>query len=406
MSKTLKIGWLFVVVLAFYAGPVAGRAATKTVAPDGPRPVGVRVMHLTIGGQTRPLLVWYPAADSARGRSAMVYNTGLQGDAVREAEPDRAAAPYPLIVFSHGMGGCAAQHVFINENLASFGFVVIAPDHQEAQMCHLEGKPEIGAGRLTWSVLRHHFDLSGVVFDLFGDMMKQRGYDFSYRPAEIKAVIDLALRENQDPPSFLRGLIAPDRIGMSGHSLGGYTTLMVGGLPFYCDPAPPADQCQLDDLALDRLPNPCCFDYVRTAGPFGFRDPRVKAILVMSPAVMFPDLPRAAAALQVPIMLINGDDQNFEVPWAPLQTIYDYAPAPKYLLRLQQTDHMTAADSTLTLSLARLVLPGFRSHFRDKAQAYKEYSVAFFNLYLKGQAPPTNLLDQPLNPFVEIWSKR
>jgi len=400
-----NVHWVTAVLaLAFVAS--AAPAATKTLAPDGPLPVGVKVLHLSLDGQTRPLLAWYPAAASAAGKPGMVYSTHLRGYAAPEAPPDRQGAPYPLIIFSHGMGGCAAQHVFINENLASFGYVVIAPDHAEAQMCHIEGSPEIGEGRLTWSVLKHNFDLSGVVFDLFGKMMEERGYDFSYRPAEIKAAIDLALAQNRDPQAFLYKLIAPDKIGMSGHSLGGYTTLMVGGMPFYCSDQPPAAaECRLDDLALDRLPNPCCFEYVRKLQPFEYRDPRVKAILVMSPAVMFPDLPRAAAALTVPIMLINGDDRKFEVPWSPLQSIYDHAPPPKYLIRLAQTDHMTAADSTLNLSLARWFLPGFRTHFPDKAQAYKEYSVAFFDRYLAGKGPADDILNRPLNRFVEIWSE-
>ena len=397
--------WLVTAVLAIGLGPAAAPATTQTLAPDGPLPVGVKILHLSIDGQTRPLLVWYPAAVSGAGKPAMVYNTHLRGSAAPEAEPDRQGAPYPLIIFSHGMGGCAAQHVFINENLASFGYVVIAPDHAEAQMCHLEGKPEIGEGRLTWSVLKNNFDLSGVVFDLFGEMMKERGYDFSYRPAEIKAVIDLALAQNRDPQAFLYGLIAPEKIGMAGHSLGGYTTLMVGGMPFYCGDQPPAEaECGLDHLALDHLPNPCCFEYVRKLKPFDFRDPRVKAILVMSPAVMFPDLPRAASSLELPIMMINGGDRKFEVPWAPLQSIYDHAPPPKYLLRLAKTDHMTAADSTLNMSLARLFLPGFRTHFQDKARAYKEYSVAFFDRYLKGKDSGNDVLNRPLNRFVEIWS--
>jgi len=397
------MGWVVMCALALALGPAAGGAAVRAIAPDGPYPVGVKVLNVEIGGESRPLLAWYPAAASASFRPPVTYGTGVRGWAVRDAEADRGGAPYPLIIFSHGMGGCAAQHIFFNENLASLGYVVMAPDHDEAAMCHIGGGAEIGAGDLTWSVLKNNFDLSRVVFDLFGRTMAERGYNFSYRPAEIKAVIDMALEQDRDPAAFFHAMIAPDRIGMAGHSLGGYTTLMVGGLPFYCGQAPPPERCRMDDLALDRLPDPCCFDYVRDAGPFGFRDARVKAILVMSPAIMFPDLPRAAAALKLPIMLINGDDQRFEVPWTPLQTIYDNAPPPKYLIRLRKTDHMTAADATLNLSVARLVLPGFRSHFPDKAQAYKQYSAAFFDRYLKGAAG--DVLDRPLNRFVEIWSE-
>ena len=64
---------------------------------------------------------------------------------------------------------------------------------------------------------------------------------------------------------------------------------------------------------------------------------------------------------------------------------------------------MTITDATLSVSFARLALPGFRSHFADKAQAYKDYSVAFFNLYLKGDSSRAEILKKPSSQFVELW---
>ena len=378
--------------------------AVKVPIPDGPFKVGVRVMHAEIDGRNAPFLVWYPA-QKAEGKPYR-YGTDISLQAYLDAAPDRAAAPYPLVLFSHGMGGCAAQHVFINENLASHGYVIVAPDHRESAMCHIEGGAEISGTRLTWLVLKNNFDLSGVVMDMFGGYMKDINYDFTYRGREAIASINRALEWNQDPASFLNGMIDPSRIGMSGHSLGGYTTLLVGGLPDYCGKEPPpANQCSFENIGLRNIPNPCCLEYMRGKDPFQYRDKRVKAMFVMSPAVMFPDLPKASASLQIPIMLVNGDDKKFEVPIEPLQTIYDNAPPPKYLVILKDTDHMTAADSTLKVSVSRFVLPGFRSNFYKKAQAYNAYCVAFFNKYLKGEGS-SDALSGPVNDFVKSWSKK
>ena len=103
-------------------------------------------------------------------------------------------------------------------------------------------------------------------------------------------------------------------------------------------------------------------------------------------------------------MLVNGDDKRFEVPLAPLQTIYDNASAPKYLSVLKNTDHMTAADSTLKVSISRYVLPGFIFNCEKKAQAYNAYCVAFFNKHLKGEGDHS-AMSGPVNDFVTIWSE-
>jgi len=38
----------------------------------------------------------------------------------------------PLVLFSHGLGGCALQTIFFTEELARHGYVVAAPDHADA----------------------------------------------------------------------------------------------------------------------------------------------------------------------------------------------------------------------------------------------------------------------------------
>jgi hypothetical protein len=94
-----------------------------------------------------------------------------------------------------------------------------------------------------------------------------------------------------------------------------------------------------------------------------------------------------------------------EAPFEPLQNFYEYAPAPKYLIRLVQTDHMAITDVAYHEALLRVVLPGFRSHFNDKVRAYKDYSVGFFNLYLKGEGSREKGVQVEPNPYAELWAQ-
>ena len=94
-----------------------------------------------------------------------------------------------------------------------------------------------------------------------------------------------------------------------------------------------------------------------------------------------------------------------EVPWEPILSFYENAPAPKYAIKLRKTDHLTIADFVRTVPAARLMMPGFRFNFKSKAQAYKDYSVAFFNYYLKEDHAMAEMLQEPSNRFVTLWSE-
>lgn len=406
MKRNILIAAILVGIAALVWTPAGSASIRKSLKPNGPYPVGVRLVKIAYEGKELPGLVWYPAKPAA-GAKGYKYRSQHAGGAVLDAPLDAKAAPYPLILFSHGLGGCASQSVFYTENLASFGYVVVAPDHQDSAMCHTDRDPDIKPLKMGWLAVKSRGDLSKTVLALFGDKLKDNGFDFSYRPAEAKAAIDQALAWNADPASFLKGAMDSDKIGVAGHSLGGYTSLMVGGVPFLCDQ--PEDKnptgCDFSKLSLDKTPSPCCLDYVRKADPYASRDPRIKAMLPLGPAAFFPHLDRAAAEIKIPVMVISGDNKKMEVPWPPIQELYDHAPAPKYAVRLQHTDHMTIADMTLNVHGARLVLPGFRRHFALKAAAYKDYSVAFFNKFLKGDNSGEATLTKPENKFVELQAK-
>ncbi len=184
----------------------------------GPHPVGVRTLSLHDGardGRSLPVEVWYPATDAHAGADVAAATRDtydvlpgfppVSQDAVRDAAPRPGS--YPLVAFSHGFGGHRRQTTFLCTHLASHGYVVAACDHT--------GNTLLDAVQFAMAVR------SGAPIPGTATMLR----DFiSTRPADVVVVLDQLL-DGVAPD--LRPLIDPERIGMTGHSFGGWTTLMV-----------------------------------------------------------------------------------------------------------------------------------------------------------------------------------
>lgn len=158
----------------------------------GPFPVGVQAFDLHDEARDRdvPLLVWYPAKDG--GEAPFEYLFGLfTASALEGAEPDLSAAPWPLVLFSHGFKGASAQSATWTEHLASWGHVVVAMDHE-----------------------------GNTIFD----------------PDDAETVAEVALERPRDVAfasaavhDVLPGLADPARVAVTGHSFGAFTALVVAG---------------------------------------------------------------------------------------------------------------------------------------------------------------------------------
>ena len=153
---------IFALLLGLLLGtslPTLAQAPAEAVyAARGPYPVGTFDTTLPAGdgspADSGPLAatVWYPALNPDGLPEAASYPWGeftLQGEALRDAAPDPAGGPYPLVIFSHGLGGLRLQSLFYTEHLASYGFVVIAVDHPGSTL-DADGRgadaADIGAG--------------------------------------------------------------------------------------------------------------------------------------------------------------------------------------------------------------------------------------------------------------------
>ena len=118
-------------LLAAFALWVFAGGAAHAADCDGRQAAGYRVLTLANG---RKVAVWYPAAAEEKPFAyARTYN-GFMGSVAFDAPP--AACPrVPLVLFSHGLGGCGLQTLFLTEELARHGYVVAAPDHADSATC-------------------------------------------------------------------------------------------------------------------------------------------------------------------------------------------------------------------------------------------------------------------------------
>src|SRR4051812_46915856 len=99
---------------------VALCAPVRAFAADceGRQPAGYRVLALDNG---RRVAVWYPAADPERPLAYSHSNHGFMGSVAQDTPPQEGCPRVPLVLFSHGLGGCALQSLFITEQLARRG---------------------------------------------------------------------------------------------------------------------------------------------------------------------------------------------------------------------------------------------------------------------------------------------
>lgn len=284
------------------------------LAFEGPYAVGLRIAE---AGRERTA-IWYPTADAEKEHA---YGAGITSTLARDGAP---SGRFPLIVFSHGYGGCAIQSVFLTEHLARAGYVVAAPDHRDA-LC--DG--------------RRGFQPPGRPFhkpELWSEATEADRRD------DLRRLLDLLLASDRIP-------VDRDRIGALGHSLGGYTVAgMIGGWE-------------------------------------SWRDRRIRAGVLLSPYLQ-PYLHRGRmGALGVPVMFQGAQGDVLVTPYvyAPGQSgAFTQAPAPKYYLELPGGTHFEWTN----FLCAGIADPRQCVKERAAAGLIATYTTAFFDAYLKDDPAP------------------
>ncbi len=333
--------------LAVFAA-LSTAALGRDYSAPGSYPVGVRTVVLvdesrkdeySDGPRTLVTEIWYPTTEEGRtGRKATFSGFFGKhqeeagefvrhfGGRMREVEerfhccgvrdaPLRKGR-FPLLVFSHGNGGVRHQNISQVEHLAGHGYIVVSPDHT-------------GNAGLTPLPSR------ALPYDRSGRRRSARA-----RPRDVSFLITELLRRGGQPGSWLRDRLDPDRIGVLGHSFGGFTA------------------CRVAEM-----------------------DRRVKAILPMTVAY--------GRKTSVPMLLMLGDkDRTMGLAGNTVSRLYyESCGGPKHLVSLKRGGHFSFTDMDY-------IAPGFGDgvgggEFLPSRRAktlVNAYSLAFFEHYLRGDA--------------------
>jgi predicted dienelactone hydrolase len=248
------------------------------------------------GAKTHALraTIWYPAAPSAIEHPVDIPGLSeifVLGSTAQDADLARAVAPapapasakFPMIVLSHGTGGSALTMAWLGTALAAQGYITVAVNHPGNN----GAEAYTALGFSTWWE----------------------------RSRDLSVVIDSMLAD----PMF-GGHIDSSRIGAAGFSLGGYTMIEIAGgitdpqafLDFCASPradgickSPPEFPTLIEDFQRLSKNDPEFQAALRHAGD-SYRDPRVRAVFAMAPALGPAFRPASLAKIAIPVMIVAG----------------------------------------------------------------------------------------------------
>jgi predicted dienelactone hydrolase len=298
-------------------------------AERGPYPVGTQQMPMD-GEDPLDIHVWYPASNVDRRDQeikypyeikmfkpfGMVSIASYKGNAIQEAAYNRSMGPYPLVILSPGFSIGSSAYAWLAEHLASYGFVVISPDHAE----HLNPEDQLWRSAIT-------------------------------RPQDILAVFD-EVDQAVEPGGVFAGLVDPERVAVIGHSYGGYTALAAAGAridtPGFEAHCQKAIEEEAEAAWLCEMLIPHLADMAALAGldavPAGLwpaqADPRVDAVVSLAGDAFFFGQ-EGLSEITVPVMAMGGTaDVDSPFLWGTQPTYEFTTGQPRAKFALQDAEHM------------------------------------------------------------------
>ena len=264
--------------------------------------------------------------------------------------PENFNQPAPLVVLSHGFTSNRSHFNYLAEHLASYGYIVIVPEHVGSNS---KFKEAFLQGKLSFAV---------------------SPIEFFNRPLDITFLLNQI--ENH---SEFSGLINWEQVGVLGHSFGGNTALVVSGASLnserisqICQPNQPTlNVSQLLQCRARHLP----------PGNYNLQDTRIKAVFAVNPVTSSILGPESMSQITIPTMLLGGSD-DIVTPFIEEQAhpFLWLTTENKYLGVMVGGTHNSSSSPEGVASM-----PDFLKGVRpDIAREYvKAMTLAFFEVHLR-----------------------
>lgn len=256
--------------------------------------------------------------------------------------------PRPVILYSHGLGGSRDGYAYLGKHWAEKGYVVVMLQHA-------------GSDREI---------VKGTVQERMAALQRAAANPMNAieRARDVSFAIDRLTELNKTHPR-LKGRLDLERIGLSGHSFGGNTTLLAGG------------------MTVPRV----------VGNEVSYADKRLKALIAMSPPAPKRLPADAMKTLTLPLMVMTGtlDDSPIgETVAADRRVPYDHAVgAQRYLLIFDGGDHAVFSSRGVGGGASRL--PGWGGDRKQDA-AFQAIilraSTAFWDAHLRGDKDAATFL--------------
>ncbi|KAL3658753.1 hypothetical protein V7S43_016124 [Phytophthora oleae] len=122
---------------------------------------------------------------------------------------------WPVVIFSHGLAGSLELYSYVNQELASHGFVVVVPNHCDGSACVCSPEP----GRVEY----YQQITPEVRDDIDGAGFRFRNGQLQQRVSEVRAVLDAIKQDASTGSVFSHSDLT--NVSVAGHSFGAATAL-------------------------------------------------------------------------------------------------------------------------------------------------------------------------------------
>ncbi|NCR00446.1 MAG: alpha/beta hydrolase [Microcystis aeruginosa L211-101] len=235
----------------------------------------------------------------------------------------------PVIIFSHGLASRPEDYAQAIEHLASYGFLVAAPQHPGSDTQYLQGM------------------LGGYYRNIFD------GNEFINRPKDISFVIDELARRNA---SQFQGKLNLTNVGVAGHSFGGYTSLAVAGAQIDFDNL--AQDCNRPYSGINIAILLECRALELPRQVYNFRDERVTAVFAANPVNRSIFGEKGLSKISIPVLLGSGSYDPAANPIFEQAIPFTWLKTPdKYLAMVEGQAHVnfTELDAGMQKTLESVV---------------------------------------------------